>query len=208
MIHYFLEGELGFNYTESWHKYAGHLPIVKWDIKSLPIDKYPQLNWLVEQRKYSMLSDFTRWWAVLEHGGIYLDYDVELVKPIDDLLELESFVCIEGHPVYPNGAVSGGKKGNQYHAEILERYFEVIDGRKVYPSAIEVACSPWMLKDYVQYKKGGQLDDSDLYQIKTYGGFTTLPKEYFYPYNWNEQYSEKCITPNTRGIHWWKHSWK
>jgi len=65
-----------------------------------------------------------------------------------------------------------------------------------------------MLKDYVESKKGSALDDSDLYEVKKYGGLTTLPKEYFYPYNWNEQYSPSVITDKTMGIHWWKHSWK
>jgi hypothetical protein len=145
---------------------------------------------------------------VHEYGGIYLDFDIELIAPIDKVLEFESFVSIEGYPVFPNGAASGGKKGNKYHAEILNCYFDVINGVKIYQVPSEVGCSPWMLKDYVESKKGKPLDDSDLYQVKTYDGFVTLPKDYFYPYNWNEQYRPELLTPNTIGIHWWKHSWK
>lgn len=207
-MHYFLEGNVGYDYTDSWKRFAGHLPIVKWSVDNLPIEEYPELQKLINGRHWSMLSDFTRWWAVYKFGGIYLDYDVELIKPIDPLLDIESFICIEGYPIYPNGAVSGGRKGNRYHAEILEKYFEVIKGNKVYPAAIEVACSPWMLKDYVENKKGGTLDDSDLMMLKEYNGFVTLSKEYFYPFNWNEKYTEDCIKSNTYGIHWWKHGWK
>ena len=208
MIHYFLEGNVGYDYTDSWRKFAGHLPMVKWSTDNLPLDEYAELQKLIDGRHWSILSDFTRWWAVYKFGGIYLDYDVELIKPIDSLLDIESFVCIEGYPIYPNSAVSGGKKGNKYHAEILEKYFEVIRGNKIYPARIEVACSPWMLKDYVESKKNNLLDESDLMEIKEYNGFVTLPKEYFYPFNWNEQYKEDCIKPNTCGIHWWKHGWK
>lgn len=206
MIHYFLEGNLEFDYRDSWKKHVRD--IKKWDFSNLPVNDYPILQGLIDDRKYSVLSDFIRWWAVYEYGGIYLDFDVELIKPIDSVLQYESFVCIEGYPVYPNGAVSGGHKGNPYHLEILNEYLKVISGEKKYPAPIEVACSPWMLKDYVESKKGVALDDSDLYQIKSYGGFVTLPKEYFYPYNWNEEYATELLTPNTMGIHWWKHSWK
>lgn len=208
IIHYFLDGKLDFDYRDSWSKHAPDWELKHWDCSSLPVDAYPELQSLIDGKRYSMLSDFTRWWAVYEHGGVYLDFDVELIAPIDSLLDLESFVSIEGRPVYPNGAVSGGHKENPYHLEILGKYWDVILGRKVYPAAIEVACSPWMLKDYVESKKGSALDDSDLYEVKKYGGLTTLPKEYFYPYNWNEQYSPYVITDKTMGIHWWKHSWK
>lgn len=206
MIHYFLEGDLGFDYRDSWKKHVRD--IKKWDFSNLPLNDYPILKDLVDGRRYSILSDFIRWWAVYEYGGIYLDFDVELIKPIDSVLQYKSFVCIEGHPVYPNGAVSGGHKGNPYHLEILNEYLQVISGKKQYPAQLEVACSPWMLKDYVESKKGKPLDDSDLYQVKTYDGFVTLPKDYFYPYNWNEQYRPELLTPNTIGVHWWKHSWK
>jgi len=207
MIHYFLEGNLNFDYRDSWDRFA-KMEHKHWHCGNLPLDKYPELQPLIDNKKYSMLSDFTRWWAVHEYGGVYLDFDVELIKSIDSIMDLESFACIEGPPVYANGAVSGGHKGNTYHLEILGKYLDVITGRKVYPAALDVACSPWMMKDYVESKKGTPLDDSDLYQVKTYGGFTTLPKEYFYPYNWNETFKNSCITENTIGIHWWKHSWK
>lgn len=208
MIHYFLEGDLGFDYRDSWRKYAGHLELMHWDCSNVPVDKYPDIQKLIDNKKYSMLSDFIRWWTVHEYGGVYLDFDVELIAPLDRVLEFESFVSMEGQPVFPNGAVSGGKKGNKYHAEILNCYFDVINGVKTYEVPIEVACSPWMLKDYVEAKKGKPLDDSDLYQVKEYDGFVTLPKEYFYPYNWNEEYRPSLLTQNTIGIHWWKHSWK
>lgn len=208
MIHYFLDGSLDFSYEDSWRKYAGHLKHMHWHCDNLPVEEYPILKKLIAEKRYSMLSDFIRWWAVYTYGGIYLDYDVELIAPIDDLLSLESFVCIEGYPIYPNGAASGGKKGNKYHKEIIQWYLDVVEGRVYYDVRVEVACSPWMLKRYVQHLKGAELDESDLTEIKTYGDFVTLPKEYFFPYNWNEKYSEDCITKNTHGIHWWKHSWK
>ena len=38
-------------------------------------------------------------------------------------------------------------------------------------------------------------------------GLYTLPKEYFFPFNWTEKFTKNCITQNTRGIHWWKRGW-
>ena len=41
MIHYFLEGELGYDYRDSWAKHAGHIEWMKWDSSNLPIEEYP-----------------------------------------------------------------------------------------------------------------------------------------------------------------------
>jgi len=204
MIHYYLEGNLGYNFRPSWEKfYKGG--IRKWRQDDIPFDQFPGLEKYKDN--HSVMSDFVRWYAVLTLGGIYLDFDVELIKPIDHLADLESFVCIEGEPVYANGAVSGGMKGNGHHRWILKRYLQVIRGEVVYPAKIEVAVSPWMLSDYVKDLKGAPLDETDLQDVKNYDGFVTLPKRYFYPFNWNEEYKPGCITPDTLGVHWWKKGW-
>lgn len=212
MIHYFLEGNLNFDYRDSWQKYAPNSEIIHWNFSKLPVDKYPELKHLVDKKMYSPLSDFIRWWSVYEYGGIYLDFDVELIAPINDLLQLKSFVCIEGKDndglVWANGAVSGGQKGSKHHAIILENYLDVIKGKKSYPNTIEVACGPYMLTDYVESLKGDKLSDVDLHRIRKYGDLITLPKEYFYPFYYNELFTKECITKNTRGIHWYKASWK
>ena len=85
-------------------------------------------------------------------------------------------------------------------------------GKKVYPARIEVACSPWMLKDFVEGLRGRKMCDQDLKHIVQSGHdntlFTTLPKDFFFPFNWNERPDLNKVTNNTYGIHWWKMSWK
>lgn len=206
MIHYFQEG-IEHQFMDSWQKHAGHLEFKKWDASNTPIDYHPALKKFYDEKKWSVLSDFIRRWAVLEFGGIYLDLDVELIKPIDKFLEYDSFLCIEGPPIFGNMAVSGGKAGNKHHKILLDQYFDVLEGRRNYGVQIEVACSPWVVTDYLRELKGGDLDWSDMNDIKEYDGLITHPKEYFYPFNWNEEYSGGAVTNNTYGIHWWKKAW-
>lgn len=205
MIHYFLEGDPGYTFFDSWQRNASDFK--KWDASNLPYDKYPILNKYRDQKKWSILSDFVRRWAVLEYGGIYLDWDVELLKPIDHFYSYESFVCMEGLPAFGNMAVSGGKAGNKHHKRFLEMYFDVLEGKRNYSVRMEVACSPWVVSDYLKELKGGELDDSDLEVEKEYDGLVTIPKVCFYPYNWNETFTTDCIKENTYGIHWWKMGW-
>ena len=34
-----------------------------------------------------------------------------------------------------------------------------------------------------------------------------FPKEFFFPYSWQKQYSEKYITKNTYAVHYWSGTW-
>lgn len=208
MIHYFKEGNPGYSYEESWENWAGNIEWKEWNGSNLPYEDFPILKKYRDQKQWSVLSDFVRRWAVLEFGGIYLDLDVELIKPLDNLFSYESFLCIEGPPAFGNMAVSGGKKGNKHHKVLLEMYLDVIEGKRIYNVPIQVACSPYVVTDYLKQLKGSALEDVDLYIINDFDGLTTLPKSCFYPFNWNEKYDVSCIKDNTYGIHWWKKGWQ
>lgn len=206
MIHYFKDGSPGYSYEDSW-SLVGHMEWKLWNLSNLPYSDYPILEKFAEKKEYSVMSDFIRRWAVLEFGGIYLDLDVELIKPIDHLLDHESFVCIEGPPVFANMAVSGGKKGNKHHEVMLSMYLDVIQNKRNYSVPIQAACGPWVTTEYIVGLKGKVLEDLDMFITNNFDGLVTLPKTCFFPFNWNETYDNTCISDNTYGIHWWKKGW-
>lgn len=202
MIHYFLEGEI----PTFCHTWPGQL--IEWNSHNLPYEDYPILEKYRDEKKWSVLSDFVRRWALLKFGGIYLDCDVEIIKPIDTFYDYECFVCMEGPPVFGNMAVSGGHKGNKHLKVLLDMFLDVIEGRRVYGVPIEVACSPWVVTDYLKELKGAELEEIDLFIINDFDGLKTIPKACFYPYNWNEEFTKEAIKPNTYGIHHWQKNWK
>lgn len=206
VLHYFREGDLSFDYSDSWIKYGG-AELKKWDASMIPYDKFPELIKYREKRKWSVLSDFIRLWAIYEEGGIYLDCDVELIKDITLFYDYSSFICMEGEPVYVNAAVTGGHKGSIHHLNMLDGFFDVLAGRKSYQCPFEVACGVWSHTDYVNGLLGRKLVSEDLSNTFLLNDLFVLPKRVFYPFNWNEQYSDDCITDQTYGIHWWKKSW-
>lgn len=208
IIHYFLEGQQPYDYRESWKVCCPDYDIVHWHAGNMPYDEYPFLHIIKDAKKWSVMSDFLRHWAVKEFGGFYLDTDVELIRPLDPLLDVSSFLCIEGHPVSGNAAVSGGTPGAYFQSIALGEIckLDMVYFLKTFLAEIEI--SPRLVSRIIKEHKGSDLDESDLEQIKDYGNFITLPKKYFYPYNWNERFEESCITEDTLGIHWWKHSWK
>lgn len=78
----------------SWRKFAPDWEIREWNLESLGVDEsrshtedeIPSFVWkAVAARKWAMVSDWARMRVLKEFGGIYLDLDVELVKPISEL---------------------------------------------------------------------------------------------------------------------------
>lgn len=46
-------------------------------------------------KKYAFVSDFARFWVLYECGGIYFDTDVEIIRPIEDIIAKGSFMGAE-----------------------------------------------------------------------------------------------------------------
>lgn len=207
-IHYFLEGEQPYDYRESWKVCCPDYNIVHWHAGNMPYEEYPFLHHIRDSKKWSVMSDFLRHWAVNKFGGFYLDTDVELIRSLDPLLEESSFLCIEGHPISGNAAVSGGHIGAYFQGLCLQEICSLDMPYFLKNTFAEIEISPRLVTRIIVKHKGFELDESDLNEVKDYKNFKTLPKKYFYPYNWNERFEESCITEDTIGIHWWKHSWK
>jgi len=60
IIHYFLDGKLDFDYRDSWAKHAPDWELKHWSCSNMPVDIYPELQDLINSKRYSNLSDFTR----------------------------------------------------------------------------------------------------------------------------------------------------
>ena len=71
--------------------------------------------------KYAFVSDVARLVKLYELGGVYLDTDVMLYKPLDKFLKHEVFTGFEQWN-YPVTAVMGATKGHWLIKEMLECY--------------------------------------------------------------------------------------
>lgn len=108
----------------SWRKFAPDHEIREWSLSSLS-SRSDFFRDAVAARKWAMASDWARMAVLKEHGGTYLDLDVELVAPIERLPE--------GEWVAGEWTVSGGvwmnpgsglalEKGSRVAVGMLERY--------------------------------------------------------------------------------------
>lgn len=77
-----------------------------WDEDTFDVNKNIFSQEAYEEKKWAFVSDYVRLYALYHYGGIYVDTDVEILKPLDDLLEL-------------GGAVTGYQDGYSIPAGIM-----------------------------------------------------------------------------------------
>lgn len=95
----------------SWEIYLPDFKIKEWNEKNFDINKFPYTAEAYALRKFAFVSDFVRLYALYHEGGIYMDTDVEVLKPLDRFLHHPAFSGFEGGGRVPTGIMASEKRG-------------------------------------------------------------------------------------------------
>lgn len=179
---------------QSWKKYCPDYEIIEWNEDNFDVHQNEYTKKVYTEKKYAFLSDYARLKVVYEHGGVYLDVDVELVKSLDDLLENDAFFGFETKEFINTGVGFGAKQGSTAVKTLLEEYNQLLDGTKDV-----IGCPKLNTEGLIKLglERNGQLQKLD--------ECTVYPAEYFNPYDNPTGRLNK--TKNTHSIHWYAKSW-
>ncbi len=79
----------------SWRRFCPGYRIQRWDESNYDIQACLFVAEAYRAKKWAFVSDYARFDILNRYGGIYLDTDVELIRPIDDILDRGPFMGIE-----------------------------------------------------------------------------------------------------------------
>ena len=105
----------------SWREHCPDYEIVRWDESNFNIDSNRYVREAYEKRRWAFVSDYVRLYALVTYGGIYLDTDVELIKPLDPLLANNAFSGFESSSAVCT-CVLGCEKGFPLFESFLNSY--------------------------------------------------------------------------------------
>ena len=71
---------------DSWKKYCPNYGIKEWNEDNFDINQCQFVKEAYATKKWAFVSDYARLYILKEHGGIYMDTDVEVIKPLDRFL--------------------------------------------------------------------------------------------------------------------------
>lgn len=115
---------------ESWKKFAPDFEIIEWNERNCDMHENSYVEKAYEEKKYAFVSDYFRLKALEEFGGVYLDTDMELIKPLEVYLYSESFFAFET-PLFVHAGIIGAVPHNSLIHDILKTYqnenFEICD---------------------------------------------------------------------------------
>ena len=182
----------------SWHVFMPAWEYKLWNEDNFDVDADPYTKEAYEAKKYAFVSDYVRLWALEREGGLYLDTDVEVLKPFDDLLGHKAFAGFEGSKRLPVGTcVMASEAHGEWVTEQLEayrgRHFVKHDGTFDVTTNVEFITSKMRGNGFVQ--NGVEQDYLDLH---------VFPVEYFSPRNTMGEYIR---TENTYCDHLGLGSW-
>lgn len=189
----------------SWKKFFPDYEIKEWNEDNFDVNIIPYTREAYEAKKYAFVSDYARFWVLYREGGLYFDTDVEVIKPMDDILEKGGFMGVEVPavdnsilPIINPGLGLGIDAGNALCAELLDSY-KSFKFRKEDGTLNEKTVCSYTTELLIEH--GLKATNS----IQTIENINIYPKEYFNPLDDNTGILK--ITENTRSVHWYSKTW-
>lgn len=203
IIHYcwFGRGEmpqLAKDCIASWHKFMPDWEYKLWTEDNFDINYNAYTREAYEAKKYAFVTDIVRLYALYTEGGVYMDTDVEVLRPYDNLLFLSGFTGYEGSKHMPpvTGTIAA-EAGNLWVEEQLSSYeskhFRNEDG------SLDLTTNTTRISELM--RAGGFIADG---RKQTYKDMTIFPVDYFCP---RQTTGEFLLTDNTYCDHHFMSSW-
>ena len=191
----------------SWRRFFPGYEIKEWNEDNFDVNIIPYTAEAYQAKKYAFVSDYARFWILYHYGGVYFDTDVEVIKPMDDIIERGPFMGIEvidvgmfaNYPMVNPGIGMGAETKMDFYRRMLEAYsdqhFEYDNGR-VYDKGV-VSRTTELLID-------AGLQPGNSYQVIS--SINIYPSDFFNPYD--DLTGRLKETNNTKSIHWYAASWQ
>ena len=127
IIHYCWFGrntkpELIHKCIESWKEFCPEWRIIEWNEDNFNIDVIPYMREAYDTQMWAFVSDVARLIILYKYGGLYLDTDVELLKPINNTLLEHTFFVFENSRSINTGLAIGAEKQNVIIKSLLNNY--------------------------------------------------------------------------------------
>jgi mannosyltransferase OCH1-like enzyme len=179
---------------KTWKEQLPEYELFLWNEENSPME-IPFVQQAYKARKYAFVSDYVRFWALYNNGGIYMDTDMYVVRSFNDLLDNEVFFAWEtDQKIVISCGIIGAVPQQSFIESILNSY----DGLEFTVSSIPDLVIPRIVsKCYAGYRVKEEI--------------TIFPYDYFYPFPYEEKEAVSKFmqyrTENTYAIHLWNVSW-
>lgn len=111
------------NCIRSWKKYCPDYEIIEWNEQNFDVSQSLYTRQAYDARRWAFVADYARLKILYEQGGIYMDTDVELLRPLDDLLAYPAFFGFQ----HNNEVATGLSFGAEAHSPVVKALLDDYD---------------------------------------------------------------------------------
>lgn len=158
---------------DTWRAVLPDYEIIEWNEKNFDVHENRYVEEAYNAKKWAFVTDYVRLKVLYEYGGVYLDSDVEILKPLDKFLGNPSFSGFESRDMVPT-AVMGSQKGDPVIKALLDDYrdrpFVLEDG------SFDMTPNTVTITEFCK-KNGLKLNG----RKQTVNGFVLYPQKVFCP---------------------------
>lgn len=168
------------NYINNWKTYCPDYEIMLWNEDNFDINAYSFTQSAYNEKKYAYVSDYVRAYALYNHGGIYLDTDVEIKESLDEFLLHDAFSGFEclGSPFT---AVWGAKPKHALCKLALDFYQDRIYNKNENTNTFEISqflINKFNINPNHNYLQLGEYQGDTIHIYPSYTFCLDLPKNY------------------------------
>lgn len=182
----------------SWRKFLPDYEIREWNEDNYDVNTIPYTAEAYEAKKYAFVSDYARFDILYHHGGVYFDTDVEVIKPVDDILAAGPYMGQEKFFTVNSGLGLAAVAQMPFFKDVLKgyelRHFLKDDGSFDQTTVVQFLTQIMLQRGLVPSEG-----------IARFEGINVYPSEYFNPKDIGT--GKLTITSNTRTIHHYSASW-
>lgn len=184
--------------------YLPDYEIKQWDETNWNVNCCDYVAEAYEAKKWAFVSDYARFDILYKEGGIYFDTDVELIRPIDDLVSKGPFMGFEtDYGLNEEGTVAPGLglaayPGLSFYKRVINSYRSdsfILDNGTYNLSTVVARVTGLLKQSGLKSASGVQVVE----------GIYIYPSEYFNPKDYHSGLVR--ATSNTRSIHHFSMSW-
>lgn len=173
----------------SWKSFCPDFVIKEWNEKNTTRFANPFYKNALRKKQYAFVADYIRAKVLFEEGGVYLDTDMLLLKPIDDLVGFDFFTAeeVEGRVAF---GMLGCVKNHRFLKQMIQ-YYNSTEFNVFSPPVITHTFSPIINRQTITKNE------------------IIFEPIFFYPLSYENRLENYAgfIRNESYAVHLWDHSW-
>lgn len=149
-------------------------------------------GWSAKSNPWQWKSDLARYEILYDQGGVYVDADLEPLRPVDDLIAgCDVVLGWEDDQFVTNGFL-GSRPGSDFLADVIGGLRD--RARRMWDCRVNKSIGPHYVSEV----------------FKSHPEVRALPREYLYPYHWSELHraGEDFAAQGAYTVHHWNNQRK